>query len=92
LSETTPAEDNARNGSGGRASRDGDRVQAVRRAQCAADLGLSDELADGPRTVAELAASVSADEDSLRRLLHALATLGVYDDRRIEVPPWTMAS
>jgi cyclopropane fatty-acyl-phospholipid synthase-like methyltransferase len=47
----------------------------------AADLGLSDELADGPRTVPELAASVPADEDSLRRLLHALATVGVYDEQ-----------
>jgi hypothetical protein len=47
----------------------------------AAGLGLSGELADGPRTVPELAASVSADEDSLRRLLHALATVGVYDEQ-----------
>jgi cyclopropane fatty-acyl-phospholipid synthase-like methyltransferase len=47
----------------------------------AADLGLSDELADGPRTVPDLAASVSADEDSLRRLLHALSTVGVYEER-----------
>jgi hypothetical protein len=31
--------------------------------------------------VPELAASVSADEGSLRRLLHALATVGVYEER-----------
>jgi len=47
----------------------------------AADLGLSDQLAEGPRTVPELAGSVSADEDSLRRLMHALATVGVYEER-----------
>jgi 2-polyprenyl-3-methyl-5-hydroxy-6-metoxy-1,4-benzoquinol methylase len=47
----------------------------------AADLGISDLLASGPRSVAELAAAASADEDTLRRLLHALATVGVYDER-----------
>jgi hypothetical protein len=49
----------------------------------AADLGLSDQLGEGPRTVPELAASVSADEDSLRRLLHARATVGVYEERDV---------
>jgi hypothetical protein len=44
----------------------------------AADLGISDELVDGPRTAAELAGVVGADPDTLRRLLHALATVGVY--------------
>ncbi len=47
----------------------------------AADLGLSDQLAGGPRTVADLADAVSADEDTLHRLLRALATLGVYDEQ-----------
>ena len=47
----------------------------------AAELGLSDLLASGPRTVADLAAEASADEDTLHRLLHALATVGVYDER-----------
>ena len=47
----------------------------------AAELGLSDLLASGPRTVAELATEASADEDTLHRLLHALATVGVYDER-----------
>lgn len=47
----------------------------------AADLGVSDLLATGPRTVADLAAATSADEDTLHRLLHALATVGVYDER-----------
>lgn len=47
----------------------------------AADLGLSDELIDGPRSVTDLAATVSADEDTLRRLLRALATVGVYAEK-----------
>ena len=45
----------------------------------AADLGISDALAEGPRTVAELADETAADPDTLRRLLRALATVGVYD-------------
>lgn len=45
----------------------------------AADLGLSDALAEGPRTVAELADETAADPDTLRRLLRALAAAGVYD-------------
>jgi len=47
----------------------------------AAELGLSDELADGPRTATDLAASVGADPDSLYRLLRALATVGVYTEQ-----------
>ena len=46
----------------------------------AAQLGISDLLADGPRSFSELAAAASADEDTLRRLLRALATVGVYDE------------
>jgi 2-polyprenyl-3-methyl-5-hydroxy-6-metoxy-1,4-benzoquinol methylase len=44
----------------------------------AADLGLSDLLGGGPRTAAELADAVSADADTLLRLLEALAAVGVY--------------
>jgi cyclopropane fatty-acyl-phospholipid synthase-like methyltransferase len=47
----------------------------------AADLGLSDHLSEGPRTVADLAVTVSADEGTLRRLLRALATVGVYAEQ-----------
>ena len=47
----------------------------------AADLGISDLLVGGPRTVADLAEATSADADTLRRLLRALATVGVYDER-----------
>ena len=47
----------------------------------AADLALSDLLVDGPLTAADLADAVGADADTLHRLLHALATVGVYDER-----------
>jgi len=51
----------------------------------AASLRLSDHLADGPRTVGDLAAATGSHEPTLRRLLRALATVGVYaraDDGR----------
>ncbi len=48
----------------------------------AADLGVSDELVAGPRSVADLAAAVSADQETLYRLMRALATVGVYDEQR----------
>jgi hypothetical protein len=44
----------------------------------AAELGLSDELAKGPRTVAELATMAGVDEETLARLLRALVAIGVY--------------
>jgi O-methyltransferase/methyltransferase family protein len=44
----------------------------------AAELGLSDELAKGERTVAELATVVGADEETLGRLVRALVAIGVY--------------
>ncbi len=47
----------------------------------AADLGISDLLVDGPRTSGDLAGVVGADPDTLHRLLHALATVGVYEER-----------
>ena len=50
----------------------------------AADLGLSDHLSAGPHSVADLASAVSADADTLHRLLRALSTVGVYRD-------WTTA-
>jgi hypothetical protein len=45
----------------------------------AAVLGLSDRLAEGPSTVADLAAGTGSDERALGRLLGALATVGVYE-------------
>jgi hypothetical protein len=44
----------------------------------AADLRVADELADGPRPVAELAQSTGADRDTLHRILRALASEGVF--------------
>src|SRR4051812_15425870 len=43
----------------------------------AAVLGIPDLLADGPRTPNELAPAAGADTDALRRLLRALAAVGV---------------
>jgi len=45
----------------------------------AASLGLSDLLADGPRTPAELAEATGTHEPTLRRLLRALAAVGVFE-------------
>ena len=47
----------------------------------AADLGISDELSSGPRSVAHLAEAVSADQETLYRLMRALATVGVYEEQ-----------
>lgn len=43
-----------------------------------AGLGIARKLADGPRPVAELAAETGADADTLRRLLRALASDGIF--------------
>ncbi|WP_447008231.1 methyltransferase [Saccharothrix isguenensis] len=44
----------------------------------AAELGVADLLADGPRDTADLAERTGAREDNLRRLLAYLAALGVF--------------
>lgn len=44
----------------------------------AAELGISDKLADGPRKLEDLAAELKVDGDSLLRLLRALSAVGVY--------------
>ena len=44
----------------------------------AADLGVADALAAGPRSVAELADENGADPDTLQRILRALASDGVF--------------
>jgi hypothetical protein len=46
----------------------------------AADLGISDRLADGPQAVADLARETGADTDSLQRILRALASDGVFEE------------
>src|SRR5262245_40570584 len=46
----------------------------------AAVLGLSDLLANGPRTVNELAAAVHSHPRTLYRLMRALSAAGVYEE------------
>jgi hypothetical protein len=46
----------------------------------AAELRLSDVLADQPMTVGDLANAVACDPGALHRLLRALASLGVYEE------------
>src|SRR4051812_1612699 len=46
----------------------------------AAELNVADALAGGPLNAADLAAEVGADARSLRRLMRALATIGVFDE------------
>jgi hypothetical protein len=48
----------------------------------AADLGIADALADGPRGVDELAAEVGAEPDTLNRILRALASDGVFAEEK----------
>ncbi|MFC9440088.1 methyltransferase [Nocardia sp. NPDC057030] len=48
----------------------------------AAELGVADALADGPRDGAELAKLVGADEDALHRLLRLLIGHGIFTRRR----------
>jgi O-methyltransferase len=43
-----------------------------------ARLGVADELADDPRTAEDLAAACGADPSALRRVLRALASVGVF--------------
>ncbi|HXU31594.1 MAG TPA: methyltransferase [Thermoanaerobaculia bacterium] len=44
----------------------------------ASRLGIADRLAAGPKTAAELAREIGADEDALHRTLRALAAAGVF--------------
>jgi O-methyltransferase domain/Dimerisation domain len=48
----------------------------------AAELGVADALADGPRSAAELAGATSADPDALARLLRYLVGRGVFRTTR----------
>lgn len=47
----------------------------------AAELGIADLLADGPVAVGELANRLGGDAHALYRLLRALASVGVFDER-----------
>src|SRR5204862_7960085 len=46
----------------------------------AAQLGLADRVAKGPRSVADLARETSVNEDALYRMMRALASLGVFQE------------
>lgn len=46
----------------------------------AAELGIADAVADGPRTTEEIAERVDADGDALYRLLRALACVGIFEE------------
>ncbi|NMH97807.1 methyltransferase [Pseudonocardia acidicola] len=62
-----------------------DGYQVSQALHVAATLGISDVLAAGPRTVADLAVATGTHEGSLSRLMRALASVGVYardDDGR----------
>jgi O-methyltransferase domain len=51
----------------------------------AADLGVADALSAGPRSTAELARETGADEDTLYRILRALASDGVFAEHEPRV-------
>jgi len=51
---------------------------ATRAAGVAADLGVADALAEGPRPVADVAREAGANADSLHRVLRALASDGIF--------------
>lgn len=48
---------------------------------CAAKAEVADQLAAGPRPVAELAASAGVQADNLHRVLRALASVGIFEER-----------
>lgn len=55
---------------------------ATRALAIVADLGVPQALAEGPKSTEELAREVGADPDTLRRLLRALASDGVFLEER----------
>jgi hypothetical protein len=57
-----------------------------------ADLGVANALAAGPRRVADLAQEQGADPDALQRVLRALASDGVFEEREPGVFAHTTAS
>jgi hypothetical protein len=57
-----------------------------------ADLGVPQALADGPRSVEELAAAGGADPDALHRILRALASDGIFEEVQPRVFGHTEAS
>jgi hypothetical protein len=53
----------------------------------AAKLNVADQLAEGPRTIAEIAAATRTDAPSLYRLLRALASVGIFAE--VDATPHT---
>ena len=49
--------------------------------QAVVKLKIADELANGPRTAADLAQATGVQEDALYRVLRALASVGVFEER-----------
>jgi O-methyltransferase domain/Dimerisation domain len=46
----------------------------------AVKLHIADQLADGPRPIADLARATGADEDALYRILRSLASVGIFEE------------
>jgi hypothetical protein len=65
---------------------------ATRALAIVSDLGIADQLADGPRPVVELARDAGAHTDTLYRLLRALASDGVFAEEATGVFRNTPAS
>ncbi len=55
-------------------------MHASRTLYAVAQLGIADVLATGPMTSGELAAKTSTDARSIRRVMRALAALGIFDE------------
>jgi hypothetical protein len=58
--------------------------------QTAVKLGIPDRLADGPRSISDLANETGTNEDALYRMLRALATVGLFREagpRRFALTP-----
>jgi hypothetical protein len=55
-------------------------VMSAKALALAADLKLADQLASGPRPVTELAEETGTDEQTLQRVLRALASDGVFEE------------
>ena len=56
----------------------------------AAELGIADHLADGPRSIVELAGATQTHPEALYRLMRALASVGIFseeEDRRFGLTP-----
>ena len=59
--------------------------RAAQAVHVAAELGIADRLASGPVEVSAVAEQVGADADALRRLLRALAAIGVFEEQSGDV-------